>query len=51
MMAGQIDGTAQCYKAFNSAVNTNLNVRNTTQADFILHTLKSQWTNTYIKNV
>ena len=39
------------YSAFNSPVNTNLNVRNATQSAFILHTLKSKWINTYRKHV
>ena len=49
--AGQIDGHARVYKAFNPAVNTHMNVRNATHPSFILHTLTSQCINTYIKTL
>ena len=45
------DGNAWGYNTFNSAVNTNLNVRHTTQEAFILHTLDAQWASTPIQIV
>ena len=46
-----IDGNVRGHRAFNSAVNTNLNVRNNTREAFILHTLDAQCASTTLKAV
>ena len=47
---GQNNGNKGGWKAFNSALNTKVNVRNATPPAFIIHTLKSKWRNAYIKH-
>ena len=50
-LQGRLAEIDEVINLFNAALNTNLNVINATLPVFILHALKSQWTNTYTKNI